>query len=43
MAGYRLIAEAQSELRSGMVFYEDQHSGLGKEFVLKFVGFAVTF
>lgn len=32
MAGYRLIAEAQYELRTGVSFYERQYSGLGKDF-----------
>ncbi len=35
MASYRLIAEAQNELRSGMLFYEYQHFSLGKDFVLE--------
>ena len=35
MSGYRLIAEAQRELRSGTTFYEAQHPGLGKDFVFE--------
>ena len=35
MPGYRLIAEAQRELRSGASFYDAQHPGLGKDFVLE--------
>ena len=35
MAGYRLIAEAQRELRTGVSFYERQYPGLGKDFVLE--------
>jgi len=35
MAGYRLIAEAQRELRSGTSFYEAEHPGLGKDFAVE--------
>ncbi len=35
MPGYRLIAEAQRDLRSGTTFYEAQHQGLGKDFVFE--------
>jgi toxin ParE2 len=35
MAGYRLIAEAQRELRSGTSFYEAEYPGLGKDFVVE--------
>lgn len=35
MAAYRLTAEARRELRSGATFYEHQHPGLGKDFVLE--------
>ncbi len=35
MAGYRLIAEAQRDLRSGTTFYEAQYPGLGEDFVLE--------
>ena len=35
MPGYRLIADAQRELRSGASFYDAQDPGLGKDFVLE--------
>jgi len=35
VSGYRLIAEAQRELRTGVSFYERQYPGLGKDFVLE--------
>ena len=35
MAAIRLTAEALRELQSGATFYELQHPGLGKDFVLE--------
>lgn len=35
MPGYRLVAEAQREIRSGTFFYEAQEPGLGEDFIFE--------